>query len=513
MGRIRSLASLGVLLVCYPLAGSACSGNDVTSGSGAAVASVVINGLTDAVAVGATRQLTVVLRDADGNTLSARPVTWASTNSSVASINATTGLLTGVASGNATITASYQGIDGSAPVVVGAGTPGALVDPSLLPAATGQHPATGTYGRSLSSGQTYRDPLTNVTVLRVTDARTPRANTGVYGNYSEGGPYISQPWTGGDGHTYYTLWLAGDDGWFVDVQYPALTLSNWRAAPASNETQGAWSLNPATPRIFFYGEGNTVNRYDTQAMALANTGRFPWTIATSVGTNIGWLQTQLNDTWLVGMMNSNSTIVGWRQADGFQRTITESAYGVTIDEPHIDREFPVVYVSRDNVGPQNKVVNLATGVATDPPQADDAINDDHNGVLRGKIVGVSWSTNSIIAVDWQGHRSTVVNPSPTDPFGDYHMSGQWVLNNPDEWFLVDQWQGTGNYKIYRGQIGLASAKTGDVRLLAASDATGGNYAGGQPHPTFSPDGKLMFFCSNMNGSSRFDVFLVKLPTR
>src|SRR5215208_6863609 len=63
VGRFRSIAAFGVLLASIPLAGSACSGNDVTSGAGAAVASVTINGLADAIDVGATRQLSVVLRD------------------------------------------------------------------------------------------------------------------------------------------------------------------------------------------------------------------------------------------------------------------------------------------------------------------------------------------------------------------------------------------------------------------------------------------------------------------
>ena len=100
-----------------------------------------------------------------------------------------------------------------------------VADPTLLPAATGQHPVAGTYGRSLAAGQTYVDPNTGVTVLKLTSSSVPAANSGMSHGYSEGGPNISQPWTGTDGETYYT---AKVDGWLVDVRYGTLTTSNWR---------------------------------------------------------------------------------------------------------------------------------------------------------------------------------------------------------------------------------------------------------------------------------------------
>ena len=52
------------------------------------------------------------------------------------------------------------------------------------------------------------------------------------------------------------------------------------------------------------------------------------------------------------------------------------------------------------------------------------------------------------------------------------------------------------------------------RILAAHDATGTGYdTGGQPHPTLAPDGKLVMWTSNMNGSARSDVFVARVPTR
>jgi hypothetical protein len=347
----------------------------------------------------------------------------------------------------------------------------------------------------------------------VTDNRTPVTNSGMYHGYSEGGPFISQPWTGTDGGTYYTLWLAWGDGWFVDVKYPSMTMSNWRAAPVSAEIEGTFSLNPATPRIFYYSGSNTLNRWDTQANRLANVNGFPINIPTSNGTYFTWIQTQINDGWIVGMLGSNSTIVGVRPSDGTIRYITTAASGLDIDEPHIDREQPVVYVSASGSDPQNVIYNLNTNTRVNPRDTQGIVNDDHNAPMRGKIAGVSWQANATVLVDWQGNVTKIPGISPTNWAGDFHTAGQWVFDNPSEYFMLDQWQSGGNWPIALGMIGLQSVG-GDVRLLVAHDGTGGGYqSGGQPHMTFAPDGKLVMWTSNMRGSGRFDVFLAKMPTR
>jgi len=387
--------------------------------------------------------------------------------------------------------------------------PGALVDPTLLPRGTGQHPSAGTYGRSLAAGQTYTDPFTGVLVLKLTSASVPSSNNGIYGGYSEGGPNVSQPWVGTDGNTYYTSSIA--DGWLVDIRYDTFTSSNWRRSPTSGETRATFSLNPATPRILYYvdpGNDKTVHRYNTATNANADTGIFPYTTS-AAGGSLLWLQVNLNDEWLVGMLNSNVTTVGVRLSDGLERIIPKGVHDV--DEPHIDREFPVVYISTNDV--QNLIVNLETGAVvseSDPGHVDFA---DHATPLRGKIVAVNWGPNGVISADHLGNVKVEFTPSPTDWSGDYHMAGQWVFNNPSQYFIVDQWKTTGNYPIYKGMIGFVSLG-GDIRLLAAHDATGIAYdTGGQPHPTLSPDGKLVMWTSNMNGSGRFDAFVARAPTR
>jgi hypothetical protein len=387
--------------------------------------------------------------------------------------------------------------------------PGAMVDPTLLPKATGQHPLAGTYGRTLAAGQTYTDPLTGVLVLKLTGSSVPNANGGVYHGYSEGGPYISQPWVGTDGNTYYTAYIA--DGWFVDIRYDTFASTNWRRAPTQGETRAAFSLNPATPRIVYYIEpanDKTIHRYNTATNSNAETGIFPYTTS-AAGGSLMWLQVNLNDAWILGMLNSNTTVAGVRISDGLERIIPRGNHDV--DEPHIDREFPIVYISTNDQA--NIVINLETGAVvpeTDPQGIDAA---DHEAPLRGKVVYINYTVNGIVSTGRQGNVKIEVQPSPTDWSGDWHMAGQWVFDNPNEYFVMDQWAGNGNYPIYRGMIGFVSIG-GDVRILTAHDGTGTSYdQGGQVHPTLSPDGKLLMWTSNMNGSGRFDIFVARVPTR
>ena len=170
------------------------------------------------------------------------------------------------------------------------------------------------------------------------------------------------------------------------------------------------------------------------------------------------------------MFNSNSTIVGVRLSDRLERIILPGDHDV--DEPHIDREYPVVYVSTNDV--QNLVINLETGEVVsenDPNNADFA---DHGAPMRGKIVSINWTVDGVVSIDHLGNVTVPVTPSPTDWHGDFHLAGQWVFNNPSEYFILDQWQRLGDYPIYNGMIGFVSIG-GDLRLLAAHDATGGDY--------------------------------------
>ncbi len=72
------------------------------------VASVTVSPASASVTVGLTAQLTATPRDANGNPLNGRSVTWVTGNPALATVNGS-GLVMGVATGSVTITATSEG--------------------------------------------------------------------------------------------------------------------------------------------------------------------------------------------------------------------------------------------------------------------------------------------------------------------------------------------------------------------------------------------------------------------
>ena len=81
------------------------------------VASVAVSPASANLTVGQTTQLTATPKDASGNPLTGRTVTWSTSNAAVAAVSGS-GLVTGGAAGTATITASSEGQNGTAAITV-----------------------------------------------------------------------------------------------------------------------------------------------------------------------------------------------------------------------------------------------------------------------------------------------------------------------------------------------------------------------------------------------------------
>src|SRR5436309_2711759 len=81
------------------------------------VASVTLSPTTASLQVGATRQFTAVTRDSAGNILTGRVVTWASSNTAVATVSSS-GVVSGKGAGSATITATSETKSSTAAVTV-----------------------------------------------------------------------------------------------------------------------------------------------------------------------------------------------------------------------------------------------------------------------------------------------------------------------------------------------------------------------------------------------------------
>jgi len=72
---------------------------------------------TATVEVGGTTQLNATASDADGNVLGDRSISWSSSSRAVATVSSS-GVVTGVSAGLVTITATSEGVSGSASITV-----------------------------------------------------------------------------------------------------------------------------------------------------------------------------------------------------------------------------------------------------------------------------------------------------------------------------------------------------------------------------------------------------------
>src|SRR5204862_4601 len=93
------------------------SGTTAIAVTNVPVASVTVSPASGSVLVGQTLQLAATLKDAGGNTLTGRTVTWTSSNTAWATASSS-GVVTGVAAGSVTVTATSEGRSGTAAIIV-----------------------------------------------------------------------------------------------------------------------------------------------------------------------------------------------------------------------------------------------------------------------------------------------------------------------------------------------------------------------------------------------------------
>ena len=94
----------------------------------APVASVTLSPTTASVNVGGKQQFTATLKDANGNVLTGRSVAWASSKPTVASVS-TAGMVTGVAAGTSSVTATSEGKSATVPATVTSSTSSSSTPP------------------------------------------------------------------------------------------------------------------------------------------------------------------------------------------------------------------------------------------------------------------------------------------------------------------------------------------------------------------------------------------------
>ena len=153
--------------------------------TGAPVASVTVTPASASVQAGQTQQLMATLKDANGNVLTGRTVTWSSSNTPVATVSSN-GLVTAKVAGSATITATSEGQSGTAAITV---TPAPVASVTVTPA-TASVVVGGTLQFTATPKDANGNPLTGRAITwQSSDNTIASVNTsGLVTGVASGGP-------------------------------------------------------------------------------------------------------------------------------------------------------------------------------------------------------------------------------------------------------------------------------------------------------------------------------------
>ena len=481
------------------------------------VASVTVSPAAASIALGQTVQLTATPRDSQGNALAGRVVAWSTSDASVATVSGS-GLVTAVAVGGATITATSEGKSAGAAITVTTPSSGGTPDPTLLPVATTlQAPLTAAYDAlnvpAVAAGGSYRDPTTGVRVYKVTSATFPSTSANWGHDYAEGGDEVSLPYSGAT----RAVLVHGGAYWLVDFT-PGVGVSNGRQLTGSlapvQDQAFAFSTNPATPWYAYVSNGASVRRLDIRTMTEAPGDGWP----VNNEPVAVWLQQSENDglfAWMRGA--SGPTVVGYEPGTGTLKTYTSTG----IDEPRIDRAGRYVGLTMATPAEALYLWDWQADSIVWRTTGDPGIPFIHVASLRDRWYGVDWNLSQpyqYVVFDPVAQTQTRIG-GPTNS-GNEYGNGNWIQHPADlddQWALFSHFEGlepAGSGWLAPGGMVYVTAN-GQRRLLGHPYTTiteAANYALAS-FVRQSSDGRYVIVTSDMNGSGRTDVFLVEVPTR
>jgi uncharacterized protein YjdB len=204
------------------------------------LSSIAVTPNPAAIEIGATQQFTATATYSDSST-KVVSATWKSANTGVATVNAT-GLATGVAAGPTTVTATFSGVSGSAPLNVTATTISISPNPAnFVAGATQQFTATAT-----SPGGSPTDVTATATwTVANTSVATVNAG-GLATGVATGSTSIKASLNGASGSASITVTLPAGSG----VNIPTWHVDNNRSGLNPNEK----SLTPANVAAGTFGK-------------------------------------------------------------------------------------------------------------------------------------------------------------------------------------------------------------------------------------------------------------------
>lgn len=397
-------------------------------------------------------------------------------------------------------------------------SPAVYVDPTSLPVANKQAP-NGTAYNALNvpakpAGFSYADPTTGVMIWKATSSTVPASNTGAGHDYADGAHQVSRGW--GPNNNTHTLLIRGDGMSYYLVDFTrGVGFSNYRLLTVQPrmDLAATFSSVAGQERILYIMTNSQLVRYNTATMATQNTGFFPLTQALQT-----WLQQDKNDVWFVGLVNA-TTAFAWNSQTNQFLTHSET----WLNEPRLERDGRYVVLT-SGTGTV-RVWDLSTNTFGTVQTISSFF---HNADLRSHWL----HTDSNLAAPYGQIRQTVSGGSLAAPpttiilqsgGAGFHHAGNWLQSDAElngdlnrQWSFVSgfnynnpSWEST---LLWQESIGVERSDGSDQRILCH------HYSPQIPLVYFSlpfampsPDGKVVIFNSNMNGSGRYDLFVAEMP--
>lgn len=415
----------------------------------------------------------------------------------------------------------------------GGGGGGGTPDPSLLPAATDQALDVTAYTAlnvpSMTPGQSYTDPVSGTTIVKLTTATSPISGTatemcGV--DYASGGSRVGRPTSGVYPITCYRSPDGAGDFHVITFNPSSHAVGYRCAAPGVSGREISRAMSFVTPNVMYAFSGSPLNlrKYDISGGTFSEivAGAFPkdWGTSHLHGqTRFVWLQSTVDDRYFAAQCgDSGPFVVVWdSQTDTFyERSFSTNEFKMSKDSPYIHNTttFDVWNVVADTVA-------TISGMAGMYPSHSDAIRQyvfgsDVNAVHQG-----------LWYADLESASPARVSPNETYYIANLYTSGAWVdqASDTSQWVTqayqtFDTGTSYSNEKMEPGSIGMIRLdNVGGLRLLCHTYNDGdvntptAAYYTNSIWPNMSPDGKFCLFKSNMNNKGGFaSLFAAILPT-
>ena len=395
-------------------------------------------------------------------------------------------------------------------------------DPKMLPAATGQTLSTPGYLASLAGGANTTDPLTGVTIIKLTANDTPQHegfNNVRCSNHHAQVCSVSLPWgASGEMRTVSIAVRSRNIAnanpftrpYLLDVDTVALTTSNYRSMDTlweGSNSFAAIAFSPISPRIVYTTGDDKIAKFDTSTDAFLTEGNFPKTIADVGRGSILFVTpdegmfviTAYNRLWFKFWETGPNTVHCATSARVGQGGMTPAGtWGwETEDDPNVHMKFRVT----------------VDGCTTFTPSPEFRYSHPA-GVDRFCVGGfASGGFVRMHAYDMSDNTQFDLGADGDPVGGSRHMFGNWTIDQPDP-----PWIGISTFTSFAKMvkcIGYIEVKPNpvDARILCHTDSEGVDFNTDQPHASCSPDGKVVVWQSSMNNAGgRSDVFMALVPT-